>query len=71
MRGSVRLRIHTLDRHEPTISASVLGHLKSGVGVTGKRPVLLSLSRLCGHVCIILLSSGGLSAPHIPRAEAV
>jgi hypothetical protein len=32
--------------------------LESGGVVTGKRAVLLSLSRLCGRVCIVLLSLG-------------
>jgi hypothetical protein len=31
--------------------------------VTGKRAVLLSLSRLCGRVCIILLIAAGFIAP--------
>jgi hypothetical protein len=30
--------------------------------VTGKRPALLSLSRLCGRVCIILLIAAGFIA---------
>jgi hypothetical protein len=45
----------TLDRHQPIISASVLGLLESGAD-DWKRSVLLSLSRLCGRVCIILLT---------------
>jgi hypothetical protein len=45
----------TLPAEENATSASVLARSLSRGLVTGKRAVLLTLSRLCGRVCIILL----------------
>jgi hypothetical protein len=67
MRGSVRLRITS-----PTdnIGDCPRALLSRGL-VTGKRAVLLSLSRLCGRVCIILLIAAGFHewniAPNLDR----
>src|SRR2546430_17669517 len=58
LRGSVRLRIHTLDRTRTDTSTSVPRALLSRGG-GDKRAALLSLSRLCGGVCIILLIAAG------------
>src|SRR5260370_2357106 len=59
LRGSVRLAItHTRQTRTDNIGERLRALLSRGL-MTGKRSVLLSLSRLCGRVCIILLIAAG------------
>jgi hypothetical protein len=75
LRGSVRLRItHTRQTRTDNIGERPRALLSRGL-VTGKRAALLSLSRLCGRVCIILRIAAGFHerniAPNLDSLEEV